>query len=741
MDLTGVSGYQPRGQKEGTMPMRFKKIIAGVMCAVLGITLCGCGNTGEVSDSGTSGAISESSVPESEPQPVLSEYKAASLSSDGTLDITRKEIGNTPMGEDGTWTIFVYMSGSNLESSVGKATEDIDEMLAASTGKNVRFIVQTGGSESWRNDYASKDTLGRFEISDGELKTIEKLPLASMASSSTLRDFLKWGVQKYPAAKMGVVFWGHGKGSIVGVCKDDLFKDSYLSLAGIQNALDEVTSGMTDKFEFVGFDACYMGSAEAADILAAYSRYMIGSEELEPLNGWNYTVLGDLLGRDPNADWHTIAKTLCDGFYDGIGDTEYANRVTISAVDLTKIDEVIVKFNALAGDLCEVLTDRTKLGEFEKTLKNAEHFSNENGFWGYANTADLADLARAGGQFSDKADEVIKAIDKAIVYKRNAVEHQNACGLTVCYPFEPNGLAKMRTFAELSISPYYLALADIVLKSGSPIADLSDYDKSAIAGLWCGSKNGNPQELRNYWSSAPDPGLNRDDSGKSTLVKFAGVLVEENIGEISLDIEHNGTYSIALDPETLTDIASVGISVFSSQPQHRYNGLGVMPCANADWQTGDFSDSFDGRWYMLPNGEPLQIKLRENTGGVNVYDAQIKLSGRETTLTFSHGADGDPAINGVRRIGENGISAFEPLADGDTVSAFYDVYSHLNDKFSSDDGTEYTVGGATAVLYEKLPDGDYYYMVVITDILGDKLQSEIVDFSVTNGQPAFGENN
>ena len=711
--------------------MRLRKIIAGIMCAVLGLSLCGCGNTGNISDSDTSGAISESSVPvsvpESDPPPVLTEYKSVSLSSDGTLGINRKDIGDTPMGEEGTWTIFVYMSGSNLESSVGKATEDMNEMLAASTGENVRFIVQTGGSENWKNDYADKETLGRFEISDGKLKTLETLPLASMADASTLRDFLKWGVQKYPAAKMGVVFWGHGKGSIGGVCKDDLFKDSYLSLAGIQNALDDVTASMTDKFEFVGFDACYLGTVEAADMLATYSRYMIGSEELEPLNGWNYTVLGDLLGREPDADWSTIAAALCDGFYDGIGDTEYASRVTISVADLSKIDEVIIEFNSLAGELCEVLKDKTKLSEFESALENAEHFSNENGFEGYANTADLGDLVRAGGKFSDRADEVIRAIDGAIVYKRNAAEHRNACGLTICYPFEPDGLAKMRVFADLSISPYYLALADIVLKSASPAADLSDYDKNTIAELWCGSKNGSAQALRNYWSSAPDPELNRDDSGKSTLVKLA----EE------FAAEHDGTYRISLDPETLSDIAGVGISVFSSQPKNRYNGLGTMSCAGADWQTGVFSDSFDGRWYMLPNREPLQIKLRETNGGANVYDAQIKLGEKETVLTFSHVPDGNPEINGVRRTGENGVSVFEPPVAGDTVSAFYDVYSHLNDKFSADEGTALTFSEKPAVLYDTLPDGDYYYMIVVTDILGDKLQSEIVDFSVINGQLDF----
>lgn len=695
--------------------MKFRKIIAGMMCAVLGISLCGCGSK----------EISEDDAP-----PASSAYKTVRLSEDGTLDITRKEIGSTPMGEDGTWTIFVYMSGSNLESRAGKASEDIDEMLAASTGKNVRFIVQTGGAEHWFSDYVNAEKLERYEISDGKRKKTAELPLASMADASTLRNFLKWGVENYPAAKMGLVFWGHGKGSIGGVCKDDLFDGDYLSLSEIQSALSEVTASMTDKFEFVGFDACYMGTAETADILAANARYMIGSEELEPLNGWNFTVLGDLLGKDPNADWSEIAQTLCDGFMDDVGDTKDANRVTISVTDLSKIDDVIEKFNGYASDLCEAFKDKSKLNEFERNLEAAEHFGNENGFNGYSNTADLADLVKAGSSFSDSSEEVISAIENAVICKRNAIDHQNACGLTVCYPFEPSGLADLRKFAETAISPHYLALADIVLRSASPAADMSAYDKNTIAEIWCGDKNNNSHGLYDYWSSSPDPEQNRDESGKSTLIKFAD----------EFKIEHNGTYDISLDPETLQNIASVGISVYSRQPKNRYNGLGTKLCANADWKTGTFSDAFDGKWYMLPNREPLEIKLRESYNGSSVYGAQIKSSEKETTLTFTHDIKkGSIAIDGYLKIGENGGSSFSPLTVGDTISAFYDVYTHFNDKFDTEAGTEYTFAETPAVLYDTLSDGSYYYMIDITDILGDKLQSEVVDFSIKNGRLDFSD--
>ena len=56
------------------------------------------------------------------------------------------------MGDAGTWTVFVYMCGSDLESDGGMASADIEEMEKSSAGGNVKFVVQTGGAYYWEND-------------------------------------------------------------------------------------------------------------------------------------------------------------------------------------------------------------------------------------------------------------------------------------------------------------------------------------------------------------------------------------------------------------------------------------------------------------------------------------------------------------------------------------------------------------------------------------------------------------
>ena len=53
------------------------------------------------------------------------------------------------------------------------------------------------------------------------MKKVGEERLSSMGEAETLADFLEWGVQTYPADKMGLILWNHGSGSINGVCFDE----------------------------------------------------------------------------------------------------------------------------------------------------------------------------------------------------------------------------------------------------------------------------------------------------------------------------------------------------------------------------------------------------------------------------------------------------------------------------------------------------------------------------------------
>ena len=158
--------------------------------------------------------------------------------STGSLTVNRPtRAEEVPMGESGTWTVFVYICGSDLESDGGMGTSDIDEMLSASTGDNVRFVIETGGANGWQNSEVDAGELQRFVIQNGDMEEVYSEPTKSMGDTATITDFLRWGVKEYPAEKMAVVFWNHGSGSINGVCFDELNDNDSLSLLELDGAL------------------------------------------------------------------------------------------------------------------------------------------------------------------------------------------------------------------------------------------------------------------------------------------------------------------------------------------------------------------------------------------------------------------------------------------------------------------------------------------------------------------------
>ena len=156
------------------------------------------------------------------------------------------------MGEKGSWTIFVYLCGTDLESKLfrgGSATDDLKEMQAATANAQIRYVIQTGGTKFWHNSSVDEDMNQRFVIENGKLIKVDEGDRANMGKSSTLSDFLKWGVKNFSADKMGVVLWNHGGGSIGGVCYDEYEEWDSLMLRELDAALLSVFKTMTDKFD------------------------------------------------------------------------------------------------------------------------------------------------------------------------------------------------------------------------------------------------------------------------------------------------------------------------------------------------------------------------------------------------------------------------------------------------------------------------------------------------------------
>lgn len=265
------------------------------------------------------------------------------------------------------FTLLVYICGSDLEQKRGAATANIAEMLSADIPDGVNVILQTGGSSKWRNFDIPSDRSNRYAVKNGTLELIESNPPVNMGSERAFSDFLKFGLEKYPAEQTAVVFWNHGGGSAVGVCSDALNGNDFLTLSEISSALESV--GLQKKLAFVGFDACLMANYETARILAPFAEKMIASEELEPSGGWDWKKTLENLS-DPTE----IAK----GYAEKNADTDY---YTVSVIDLEKF--------GIVEDLFSRVVE--KIGRGEKNLfARAAYYA--QGFGSSSGKGDAGDL-------------------------------------------------------------------------------------------------------------------------------------------------------------------------------------------------------------------------------------------------------------------------------------------------------------------------------------------------------------
>jgi len=62
---------------------------------------------------------------------------------------------------DGSWAVYWYLCGSDLETNGGFATIDLQEMMEVQLPENINVVIQTGGANVWQNDLMDASKLQR----------------------------------------------------------------------------------------------------------------------------------------------------------------------------------------------------------------------------------------------------------------------------------------------------------------------------------------------------------------------------------------------------------------------------------------------------------------------------------------------------------------------------------------------------------------------------------------------------
>ncbi len=328
-------------------------------------------------------------------------------------------------GEE-TFTIMVYMCGSDLESRSGLASNDLQEMARADLGNNINLIVETGGAKQWKNSIVSSQGNQRYQVVNGGLRALDRnMGRKSMVEPATLADFVRFCKDEFPADRYALILWDHGGGSISGFGLDEHYPRDSMTLDEIDQALR--LAGCD--FDFIGFDACLMGSLETALVAEKYADYLIASEAVEPGIGWYYTSWLTELANNTGVSTVEIGKNIIDSYVSKVQQEGLSTPATLSLIDLAELagtlPDTFTRFSEGTSEL--IATDN--YNHVADARSRSKDFSTQQKI----NQIDLIHFA--DNLATDEARELAKVLRSSIKYNRNSTNVTHANGISIYFPY------------------------------------------------------------------------------------------------------------------------------------------------------------------------------------------------------------------------------------------------------------------------------------------------------------------
>lgn len=259
-----------------------------------------------------------------------------------------------------SWTIMVYLDADNNLSSYG--TKDIQEMQQVGSDSNINIVVL------WDN---SSSTHGYYYVQSGSSVLLQDVGEVNMGDPQTAKNFIAYAKQNFPADKYGFVYWNHG-GAVDrnprGVAWDDTNGGDHLSEVEQSQIMNYAVSLLGKKFEFVGFDACLMATAEIYYQYRNFAKYMAASEQTEPGDGWDWTWLSTLKS-NPAGDGAVAVKAIFDKYKAWYATT---SDVTFSTANLSFAAQLGTAINDFAN---AAISSGTAGSVFKTLAGNLSNFS------------------------------------------------------------------------------------------------------------------------------------------------------------------------------------------------------------------------------------------------------------------------------------------------------------------------------------------------------------------------------
>ena len=655
-------------------------------------------------------------------------------------------------GQD-TVTMMIYMCGTDLESRSGMASSDLQEIAKASYGDNINVIVYTGGCKGWKINGISSSTNQIYRVRNGQLEPLEQnVGNKVMTDPNTLSEFIRYCASNFPANRNELIFWDHGGGSVTGYGYDEkAASKGSMDLAGISKALKD--GGVT--FDFVGFDACLMATAETALMLNNYADYMIASEETEPGIGWYYTNWLTKFGQNTSMATIDIGKNIIDDFVGACDQKCRGQKTTLSITDLAEFANTVPsKLSAFSGSISTLLTNK----EYDK-VSDARCSAREFATSSKIDQIDLCDFALRVGNSEGK--ELTEAIQKAVKYNLTSSNMTNAHGISIFFPYRSVKYVDpaCRTYSQINMDSAYSKCIQQFASletsgqisaggsaTGSPLGSLfgslsgggSGGSSDLIGSLLSGFLGGGGKSIAGLDSSnigfMQETPLSQQDT--------ADYLAQNYFDPSSLVWVKDGKdYKMTLSESDWGKLHTVDKNLFFDDGTG-YIDMGIDAVYDIDDNNNLVADT--SRSWLAVNGQPVAyyhtdtIEGGKNADGkelwsINGYIPALLNGERVRLITVFDQDNKKGYIAGAQtdyRNGETDTVAKEltEINDGDKIDFvcdYYDYNQNYQDSYML--GEQLTVDGELKLSDVQLKEGKLKITYLFTDMFNQEYWSSAID--------------
>ncbi|MGV8123401.1 MAG: clostripain-related cysteine peptidase [Candidatus Xenobiia bacterium LiM19] len=326
-----------------------------------------------------------------------------------------------------------------------------------------RYFVVKGSNDPVDVSFKQTDKGETYTVVDFKTDKIASpclidLGNVPMSSKDSLRDFLAWGMRKYPAEHYLLVAMDHGFG-YMGSMIDETDR-SAMPLPHMREAVEEAEKETGKKLDIIGFDACLMGMAETAYEFKDVTDFTVASQQVEMAPGWPVAEILQKLEEGSSSETmnpRDVARMIVDE----ARKTPVA-MPTLSAVDSSRMGEVKAAMDTLGEHLSD---PSASVYDTKNALRKAKGygFPLNRPSGDYRDIVDMADHIATQPKVATETvkidlERLRNAVKEAVIAEEHSDVEDGSHGLSV--------------YAPVSVMRYD------PFRYNNPVSNLSDSDES-----------------------------------------------------------------------------------------------------------------------------------------------------------------------------------------------------------------------------------------------------------------------